>query len=486
MGWKSSSTNPWRSGSTSYIGSVEFAIVSVPPALQRGGSYSLVCMNVSEAPSASTLDGQPVTIDAWNESGIDFTVPMDTLAGHGADKVLSITVAGVTQTVTLPHNPDSGRSVTTLTSFDPGQTDVFEGMVDLDTGNPMTPAAGGQIIYTTPTSPNQSSKTYPVFFAADGSVEFLNVGDDVLDGTETFQFQYLIPGVAISNVVTITASDLVTENVPPKWTSTPNIAAVVGESITFDVSAYAFDANGDSLTFAKVSGNAGIAVSSNGIVSGTIGEPGTYPLLVSVTDGNSSPVTGTFNVVITEAIPENNPPVWNATPLLKGTIGEAFSMDVSQYASDADGDPLTFAKTGGNSAVSVSANGMVSGTINVGGTFPIRISVSDGKAPPVQGIFNLFIAREEVPIMAEMQVAYDSTTKLVTLQPTGADAPAGSAVIGGFDHTAEGDPLGYVGNHVLYHHVQDLLYKEGEYNMQAVTITHDLTPASQEGGGSEE
>lgn len=75
--------------------------------------------------------------------------------------------------------------------------------------------------------------------------------------------------------------------------------------------------------------------------------------------------------------------------------------------------------------------------------------------------------------MATTQIAYNATTKVVKLQMPG-DAPGDGFVdLGDVVHPDEVDVLEWSGNHVLYHHVRDELYKEGEQNMQAVTITGD-------------
>ena len=51
------------------------------------------------------------------------------------------------------------------------------------------------------------------------------------------------------------------------------------------------------------------------------------------------------------------------------------------------------------------------------------------------------------------------------------DAPgAGFDDLGDFGHPDEEDVLGFSENHVLWHHVRDALYQEGELNMQIVSI----------------
>lgn len=80
--------------------------------------------------------------------------------------------------------------------------------------------------------------------------------------------------------------------------------------------------------------------------------------------------------------------------------------------------------------------------------------------------------------MASYQIAYNTTTKVATVQSLGDILPGGSTNIGKFDHDDdEDDVLGIDESHVLYHHVRDALYHivPSEQNMQSVTINVDTT-----------
>ena len=75
--------------------------------------------------------------------------------------------------------------------------------------------------------------------------------------------------------------------------------------------------------------------------------------------------------------------------------------------------------------------------------------------------------------MAKKQVAWNKQTQIATVQDNGAEAPAGSEVVGTFEHDVPADDqVGpYKDGHVLYHHVQDVLYRQIKWtNMQMVTI----------------
>lgn len=62
-----------------------------------------------------------------------------------------------------------------------------------------------------------------------------------------------------------------------------------------------------------------------------------------VAKGSIADVTQSVSVTVTLPPPPlNRPPVWQAVPTIMFTQGAASSVPVGQYASDPDGDPLTF------------------------------------------------------------------------------------------------------------------------------------------------
>lgn len=74
--------------------------------------------------------------------------------------------------------------------------------------------------------------------------------------------------------------------------------------------------------------------------------------------------------------------------------------------------------------------------------------------------------------MAIKQVSRNPLTKVALVQDDGAAAPEGSTVVGKFDHDVPADDVigPFKEGHVLYHHVQEVLYHIGWTNMQAVSI----------------
>lgn len=73
--------------------------------------------------------------------------------------------------------------------------------------------------------------------------------------------------------------------------------------------------------------------------------------------------------------------------------------------------------------------------------------------------------------MALKQVAWNVNTKVALIQNDGAALPSGSVKAGTFDHKDSDDHLGPQGlTHVLYHHVQEVMYHIGWYDMEQVSI----------------
>lgn len=81
--------------------------------------------------------------------------------------------------------------------------------------------------------------------------------------------------------------------------------------------------------------------------------------------------------------------------------------------------------------------------------------------------------------MSTYKVAWNASTKVATILMVGEAIPSGSINAGNFDHNDDpDDELGIDENHVLYHHVRDLLYKQGFTDMAIATIRGGITSIS--------
>jgi len=91
----------------------------------------------------------------------------------------------------------------------------------------------------------------------------------------------------------------------------------------------------------------------------------------------------------------------------------------------------------------------------------------------IQQILALFLLRRTDSM--RYQLAYRASDRNVVVQEYGESIPETYTKISDFYHDGGGADMisSYALSHVLFHEVQEVLYKLGEQNMQAVTITRD-------------
>jgi Putative Ig domain/Galactose oxidase, central domain len=164
-----------------------------------------------------------------------------------------------------------------------------------------------------------------------------------------------------SNVI-VTAISAV-PNWPPAFSAPAYTLGSVnaGTSYLASIAADASDPDGDTLTFAKVSGPAWLNVAPNGLISGTPAnsDANTNAFLVSATDPGGLSNTATLYIYV------NGAPYFIANPFsLPGIVaGGSYSGTVATNATDPNpGDTLTFAKVSGPAWLIVDTDGTVTGT----------------------------------------------------------------------------------------------------------------------------
>ena len=176
-------------------------------------------------------------------------------------------------------------------------------------------------------------------------------------------------------------------NVVPDWPPTFDASSYVlasanaGQSYSANIASHASDLNGDSLTFAKVSGPAWLNVAANGTIFGTPAnsDANTNTFVVSVRDTAGLSNTASLYIYV------NGAPSFRANPFTLPPIvaGQNESGTIATNATDPNpGDTLTFAKVSGPSWLSVATDGSVSGTplsSNVGNnSFVVSVTDSGG------------------------------------------------------------------------------------------------------------
>jgi hypothetical protein len=131
----------------------------------------------------------------------------------------------------------------------------------------------------------------------------------------------------------------------------------------------------------------GITLSPAGLLSGTPTQPGTFPIVVTVTDANGCTGTSaTYNLIIAcQVITVTNPATTS------GPAGSPFSETFTQTGAIGT---VTFTLASGTlpTGLTLAPTGVLSGTPTQGGTFPITVTVTDSNGcTGTSAIYNLTI-----------------------------------------------------------------------------------------------
>jgi hypothetical protein len=138
---------------------------------------------------------------------------------------------------------------------------------------------------------------------------------------------------------------------------------------------------------------AGLTLSTAGVLSGTPTQAGNFPIVVVVTDSNGCTGTGaTYNLTINcQTITVTNP-VTNT-----GTVGQPFSQNFTQTGAHGTATFTTASTL--PTGFTLSAAGVLSGTTNQFGTFPIVVTVTDSNGCTGTGAtYNLTINCQTITV----------------------------------------------------------------------------------------
>jgi hypothetical protein len=218
----------------------------------------------------------------------------------------------------------------------------------------------------------------------DGSLSGTPQSDDV--GSNAFVVEVTDSGnLSDTTTLLITVQDV---NDPPFFTADPIVAADATEDSPYSASLVGFaddPDNGDTLTFAKVSGPAWLSVAPGGSLSGTPLEAdnGINSFVVRVTDLAGASAQAVLNLVV---IGVNDPPEFSSELLTRPEAKEEepySGQTLAGSASDPDvGDSLTFTKVSGPDWLTVAPDGALGGTPPEGSsgtnTFVVRATDLEG------------------------------------------------------------------------------------------------------------
>jgi len=155
----------------------------------------------------------------------------------------------------------------------------------------------------------------------------------------------------------------------------------VNEGMTADQVLSASDADGNTLTFSKVTGPLFLTVSTTSTTTGDahlapgFSDAGVYTAVVRVTDTAGATDQKSFTITV---INVNRAPVANAGGPYTGTIGVPVSFNGSG-STDPDGDTLTYAWDFGDGSTGTTVN--PTHAYATAGTFTVTLTVTDSGTP---------------------------------------------------------------------------------------------------------
>ncbi len=173
-------------------------------------------------------------------------------------------------------------------------------------------------------------------------------------------------------------------NRPPVWVNNPIQLpnAIEDSAFAFDIASQVTDADGDALTFTMISGPGWLTSSTTGKLAGTPKEADITPSYTAQFDVFDGEATVRVDA-IGKVLKANKRPVWSQDPITlpNGRAEEPYQQDLAGFASDPDGDTLTYRKLTGPGWANIAGNGLVSGTPKRGDVGPntFTVEVSDGK-----------------------------------------------------------------------------------------------------------
>ncbi|QUC01408.1 tandem-95 repeat protein [Cellulosimicrobium cellulans] len=260
----------------------------------------------------------------------------------------------------------------------------------------------------------------------DGAASELTVTTDATTASVTPDGELTVTLTEGRQVITYTATDIdgltakafvkvpgLTDQAPTLRPGITPLEVVSGEPLPIDITDYVLVVEGKTprlTTEEKVTALEGTReVLSTTEITYTSAADYVGPAAVTfeVTDGSGPDDPDGHTALLTLPIsvvpPENLPPELS-TPTLDVAAGEEASIDLARFATDPDGDPLTFKVTGQAQGVTVTVEGtstlraQATPDVPKGSVVQVPITVTDGEHPPVEGTATLTVVASTRPL----------------------------------------------------------------------------------------
>ncbi|MBN1207694.1 MAG: tandem-95 repeat protein [Myxococcaceae bacterium] len=230
----------------------------------------------------------------------------------------------------------------------------------------------------------------------------------VVASTQTFTLAVTVSdgqGGSVDGQVDVTVAPPMPQNNPPTLTGPTATPSTLDAQQATSLAVTASDPDGDPLTYAWTqeppdpAGSFSSTTTSNPTWTApkTAAET-TFQLRVTVSDDRGGSANSAAPVTVRAFV--NTAPTLTAGPSASATtVNEQQSISLSVSATDADGDPLTYAwsqvspasPVGTFSSTSATNPTWIAPNVTATGTYQLRVTVSDGQGGSVEGTINISV-----------------------------------------------------------------------------------------------
>lgn len=309
-------------------------------------------------------------------------------------------------------------------------------------------------------------------------------------------FTYTLSDGTASANATVTGTVTPVNDAP----TSSDISISTPEDTPFTGTLVATDVDGDTITF-----SAGMTTPANGTV--VINADGTYTYTPNsdfdgtdsfsfvVTDPGGARNEYTVTVTISDV---NDNPVGSTIPDRSANDGAVVNFDVSSFFSDADGDTLTYTQTGLPNGLSLSAAGVITGTIDrnasqggTNGVYTVTVTVSDGNGGTAQQTFALTVSNPAPVAVNDTVTTAEDTAVTINVLANDSDPDgdplsviSATAAHGAVTILADGEisylpAADYNGTDTITYTISD-----GNGGTATATVTVTITPVNDDPAGS--
>ena len=218
------------------------------------------------------------------------------------------------------------------------------------------------------------------------------------------------PNLSVTNNFTLTVREVIQ---PPVLPAPPNVSIDEGTTYSYQLAATDADVPANTLTYALVSGPAGLTVNTTGFINWVTAEatgPSTNTVLVKVTDNGApaSSTTNQFQIVVREV---NTPPVLPAVTTQYVDALSPMALSIPVVDTDLPANTLTFTLHSGPTGLTLSPAGLASWVPTppqIPSTNVVIYSVNDGGSPVLSATNQFTVVTRAASLRYVWQIGTES------------------------------------------------------------------------------